>query len=220
MKKEKVEYNFYTKGEEIANSITHGVGVVLSIVGSVLLILESLKTSNNYAIVGVCVYCTSLIILYLGSTLYHSIPGRLAKKVLRILDHSSIYLLIAGTYTPIILILMNSDKKSLYILMFLWMIAILGIVFKIFWVDRFGVLSTILYILMGWAIVINVKAVLLLIPYNILVYIVLGGIAYTVGCIFFALDKMPYNHFIWHLFVMAGSALHYVAIVLGIIYIS
>ena len=194
MKKEKVEYNFYTKGEEIANSITHGVGAVLSIVGSVLLILESLKTSNKYAIVGVCIYCTSLIILYLGSTLYHSIPGRLAKKVLRILDHSSIYLLIAGTYTPIILILMNSD--------------------------RFGVLSTILYILMGWAIVINVKAVLLLIPYNILVYIVLGGIAYTVGCIFFALDKMPYNHFIWHLFVMAGSALHYVAIVLGIIYIS
>ena len=220
MKKEKVEYNFYTKGEEIANSITHGVGAVLSIVGSVLLILESLKTSNKYAIAGVCIYCTSLIILYLGSTLYHSIPGRLAKKVLRILDHSSIYLLIAGTYTPIILILMNSDKKSLYILMFLWVIAILGIVFKVFWVDRFGVLSTILYILMGWAIVINVKAVLLLIPYNILVYIVLGGVAYTVGCIFFALDKMPYNHFIWHLFVMAGSALHYVAVFLGIIYIS
>lgn len=158
--------------------------------------------------------------MYLGSTLYHSIPGKLAKKILRILDHSSIYLLIAGTYTPIILILMNSDKKSMYILIALWIIAALGIFFKAFWIGRFEIFSTILYILMGWTIVINIKAVLLLVPTNILMFVVLGGIAYTVGCIFFAADKMPYNHFIWHLFVMAGSVLHYVAIFLGILYIS
>ena len=220
MKKEEFEYNFYTKGEEIANAVTHGVGAILSIVGSVFLILKSLKTSSNYAITGVLVYCISLIILYLGSTLYHSIPGRLAKKILRILDHSSIYLLIAGTYTPIILIFLNSDKKSMYLLIFLWVIAVLGIIFKAFWINRFGLLSTILYILMGWTIVINIKVVLLLIPFNILMLIVLGGVAYTVGCIFFSIDKMPYNHFIWHLFVILGSVLHYVAIFLGIVYIS
>lgn len=219
MKKEEFVYNFYTKGEEIANAVTHGVGAVLSIVGSIFLILKSLKTSSNYAITGVLVYCISLIILYLGSTLYHSIPGKLAKRVLRILDHSSIYLLIAGTYTPIILIFMNTDRKSMYLLTFLWVIAILGILFKTFWIDRFGLFSTILYILMGWTIVINIKAVLLLIPFNILMFIVFGGIAYTVGCIFFSIDKMPYNHFIWHLFVIMGSALHYVAIFLGILYI-
>ena len=213
-------YNFYTKGEEIANAVTHGVGVILSIVGSVFLILAALKTNDKYSIIGVWVYCISLIILYLGSTLYHSIPGRVVKKILRILDHSSIYLLIAGTYTPIILIFLNSDKMSMYILIALWAIATLGILFKIFFVGKFGALSTILYILMGWAIVINVKAVLSLVPFTPLMFIVLGGIAYTVGCIFYAADKMPYNHFIWHLFVMTGSALHYVAVYLGILYIS
>lgn len=213
-------YNFYTKGEEIANAVTHGVGAILSIIGSIFLIIAATKTKNNYAILGVWVYCISLIILYLGSTLYHSIPGRLVKKILRILDHSSIYLLIAGTYTPIILILMNTDKKSSNILIAIWVISALGILFKAFWVDRFGAFSTILYILLGWAIVINIKTVLLLVPSNILMFIVLGGIAYTVGCIFYASDKMPYNHFVWHLFVMAGSALHYVAILLGIFYIS
>ena len=213
-------YNFYTKGEEIANAVTHGVGVILSIVGSVFLILAALKTNDKYSIIGVWVYCISLIILYLGSTLYHSIPGRVVKKILRILDHSSIYLLIAGTYTPIILIFLNSDKMSMYILIALWAIVTLGILFKIFFVGKFGALSTILYILMGWAIVINVKAILSLVPFTPLMFIVLGGIAYTVGCIFYAADKMPYNHFIWHLFVMTGSALHYVAVYLGILYIS
>lgn len=220
MKKEEFEYNFYTKGEEIANAVTHGVGVILSIVGSVFLILKSLKTSSNYAITGVWVYCIALIILYLGSTLYHSIPGKLVKRIFRILDHSSIYLLIAGTYTPIILIFLNTDKKSMYLLLFLWVIAVIGILFKAFWIDKFELLSTILYILMGWTIVINIKTVLLLIPFNILMLIVSGGVAYTVGCIFFSVDKMPYNHFIWHLFVMLGSALHYVAIFLGLLYIS
>lgn len=136
------------------------------------------------------------------------------------MDHSSIYILIAGTYTPIILILMNSDKKSIYILIAIWILAILGIIFKAFWIGKFGLFSTLLYILMGWAIIINIKTVLLLIPGNIILLIVLGGVAYTVGCIFFSVDKMPYNHFIWHLFVMAGSALHYVAILLQILYLK
>lgn len=144
MKKEEFEYNFYTKGEEIANAVTHGVGAILSIVGSIFLILKASKTSSNYAIIGVWVYCIALFILYLGSTLYHSIPGKLVKRIFRILDHSSIYLLIAGTYTPIILIFLNTDKKSMYLLLFLWVIAVVGIVFKAFWIDKFGLLSTIL----------------------------------------------------------------------------
>lgn len=218
-KKEQVVYNFYTKGEEIANATTHGVGAILSIIGSIFLIIAASNSGSNYAVVGVWIYSICLMILYLGSTLYHSIPGVTAKRILRILDHSSIYLLIAGTYTPIILILMNSDKKSMQILLALWIIAFLGIIFKTFWIDRFSILSTILYILMGWIIVLNVKAVLLLVPMKILIYIVGGGLAYTIGCIFYALDKMPYNHFIWHLFVIAGSALHYVAVFLGVLYL-
>ncbi|VYU22180.1 Haemolysin-III related [Clostridium tertium] len=218
-KKNEVLYNFYTKGEEIANAVTHGIGAILAVIGSIFLIIAATKSKNGYALAGVWVYSISLIILYLGSTLYHSIPGKMVKRILRILDHSSIYLLIAGTYTPIILILMNSDKKSMQLLLVIWGIALLGIIFKAFWVDRFNAFSTILYILMGWIIVINIKTVLLLVPFNILMFIVLGGIAYTVGCIFYAADKMPYNHFIWHLFVLAGSALHYVAVFLGILHI-
>ncbi|ATD55888.1 PAQR family membrane homeostasis protein TrhA [Clostridium chauvoei] len=212
-----VEYNFYTKGEEIANAITHGVGTILAIIGTVFLLMLAIESKNMYKIIGASVYSFCLIILYLDSTLYHSLPGKVTKRVFRIFDHSSIYLLIAGTYTPLLLILLNQDKRSMIILTCIWIMAVIGIIFKAIWVGRFELLSTLIYIFMGWAIVFNVKTILLVVPGNILLYLLIGGIAYTLGCIFFSLDKMPYNHAIWHLFVMAGSVLHYIAVFLCVL---
>lgn len=210
------DINFYTKGEEIANAITHGIGAAFAIVGTVFLILLAVATGETLKIVGVSIYGGSLIILYMGSTLYHSIPGQGAKKVFRILDHSSIYLLIVGTYTGIVLLQLSSNIASWIILGILWVMAIVGIVFKAIWIDKFDKLSTFLYIVMGWAVVFNIKAVTTLLPFNALVFLVAGGLAYTLGCIFFTVDKIPYNHAIWHMFVIAGSVLHYICIYLSI----
>lgn len=209
-------YSFYSKGEEIMNAITHGVGTILAIVGTVFLLIYAISSGDVYKIVGNSIYCTCLIILYLGSTLYHSLPGRITKKVFRIFDHSSIYLLIAGTYTPIVLIGMNSSKFSMGILVGIWILAIIGIVFKAIWLENknFEKISTIIYIAMGWAVVLNIKGVIAMLPGVVILLLVLGGLAYTFGCIFFAVDKIPFNHAIWHLFVLAGSALHYVCVLL------
>lgn len=210
------DINFYTKGEEIANAITHGIGAVFAIVGTVFLILLAVATGKAIKIVGVSIYGGSLIILYMGSTLYHSIPWQGAKKVFRILDHSSIYLLIVGTYTGIVLLKLSSNIASWIILGVLWIMAIVGIVFKAIWIDKFNKLSTLLYIVMGWAVVFNIKAVMTLLPLNALIFLVAGGLAYTLGCIFFTIDKIPYNHAIWHMFVIAGSVLHFICIYISI----
>lgn len=210
------DINFYTKGEEIANAITHGIGAAFAIVGTVFLILLAVGTKEPIKIVGVSIYGASLIILYMGSTLYHSIPGQGAKKVFRILDHSSIYLLIVGTYTGIVLLKLSSNFASWIILGVLWIMAIVGIVFKAICIDKFDKLSTLLYIVMGWAVVFNIKAVITLLPLNALIFLVAGGLAYTLGCIFFTVDKIPYNHAIWHMFVIAGSVLHFICIYLSI----
>lgn len=210
------EYNFYSKGEELANAITHGVGTILAIVGTVFLLIMAISSGDYYRILGVSVYCFTLIILYLGSTLYHSLPGRVTKKVFRILDHASIYLLIAGTYTPIVLINMSTSKFSMGILLGVWILAIVGIVFKAFFVGKFEKLSTLLYIAMGWAVILNFKGVIAMVPPLVILFLVLGGLAYTLGCIFFTVDKIPFNHAIWHLFVLAGSALHFVSVLLSI----
>lgn len=210
------DINFYTKGEEIANAITHGIGAAFAIVGTVFLILLAVSTGETLKIVGVSIYGGSLIILYTGSTLYHSIPGQGAKKVFRILDHSSIYLLIVGTYTGVVLLQLSSNIASWIILAILWVMAIVGIIFKAIWIDKFDKLSTLLYIVMGWAVVFNIKAVTTLLPFNALVFLVAGGLAYTLGCIFFTVDKIPYNHAIWHMFVIAGSVLHFICIYLSI----
>lgn len=210
------DINFYTKGEEIANAITHGIGAAFAIAGTVILILLAVATKEPLKIVGVSIYGASLIILYLGSTLYHSIPVQKVKKVFRILDHSSIYLLIVGTYTGIVLLQLSTNLVSWIILAILWVMAIVGIVFKAICIDKFDKLSTLLYIIMGWAIVFNVKALIALVPYNIIMFLVAGGLAYTLGCIFYGNDKIPYNHAIWHLFVIAGSVLHFICIYLSI----
>lgn len=210
------DINFYTKGEEIANAITHGIGAAFAIVGTVFLILLASSTGDIFNIGGVSVYGGSLIILYMGSTLYHSIPGKIAKKVFRIIDHSSIYLLIVGTYTAIVLLQLRSNFASWIILVVLWIMAIAGIIFKSIWIDKFDKLSTLLYIIMGWAIIFNIKALITLVSVDIIIFLVAGGLAYTLGCIFFTVDKIPYNHAIWHVFVILGSVMHFICIYLSI----
>lgn len=205
------DFNFYTLGEEIANAITHGVGLLLAIAGTVILIVMAAFTKDPYKIVSVSIYGATLILLYLGSTLYHSIPGRKAKKVFRIIDHSSIFLLIAGSYTPFMLIILR-EGLGWYILSAIWIIAIVGVVLKAVCMEKLSKLSTYLYILMGWAIIIDIKHVILSVDISTMILLVLGGVSYTVGTIFFAKDSLKYNHAIWHLFVMAGSVFQFFAI--------
>ena len=205
------DLNFYTLGEEIANAITHGVGLLLAIAGTVVLIVMASFTGDPYKITSVSIYGATLILLYLGSTLYHSIPGKKAKKVFRIIDHSSIFLLIAGSYTPFTLIVLR-DGLGWYMLVGVWIIAILGVVFKAVCMEKFSKASTFLYILMGWLIVVDVKGIVGGVDTATLILLVLGGVAYTSGCFFFAMDKWRYNHSIWHIFVMAGSIFQYFAV--------
>lgn len=204
---------FYTKGEEIANAITHGIGVLLAIAALVLLIFCGINYGDVWYIVSSIIYGVTLIMLYLGSTLYHSIPNMKAKKILRIVDHASIFLLIAGTYTPFTLTILRGGL-GWTIFGVIWGCTIFGIVMKIFFLEKFEKFSTFMYIGMGWFVVVAIRDIIVYMPRAGLTLLVLGGLAYTVGCIFYAKDKWPYNHAIWHIFVLAGSALHFLSILL------
>ena len=208
------ELNFYTREEEFANAITHGIGVVLAIVGAVLLIVFSSLSRDFYKIISFTIFGITLFLLYLGSTLYHSIPNKKVKRFLRIIDHSSIYLLIAGTYTPYVLVCLRDNKKAMAIFIMIWVMTILGIVFKFICINKFENLSTLLYIFMGWAVIFVVMDVWQRVPHMAVFLLLIGGLFYTLGCIFFVLDRMPYNHAIWHLFVMGGSISHFFSVIL------
>ena len=201
----------YTIGEEIANSITHGLGVFLSIAGLIILLILAARQGSVWHIISFSIYGSSLIILYLASTLYHSIPQTSAKKVFKIIDHSAIFLLIAGTYTPFLLI---SIKGFLGWTLFavIWGLAVTGIVFKSLFITKFRKASVAVYIFMGWLSVFAIKELYNSIPINGLILLGLGGLFYTVGVIFYVWRKLPYNHTVWHLFVMCGSACHYFSI--------
>jgi hemolysin III len=199
-----------TRGEEIANSITHGVGAVLSIAGLVALIIGAALRGNAWHIVTCSIYGATLVLLYLASTLYHALPEGRAKHVFLILDHSAIYLLIAGTYTPLTLVTLGGGW-GWALFGFVWGLAVLGIVFKSLFVGRLAVLSTIVYILMGWCAVVAIRPLLQVLPWNAFLWLLAGGLAYTLGVIFFA-SKYRYAHTIWHFFVLAGSACHFVAV--------
>ncbi len=197
--------------EEIVNSITHGVAALLSIAALVLLIVFSAVHGNPWYIVSFTIYGSTLVILYTISTLYHSFPNGVTKNVFEILDHSSIFLLIAGTYTPFTLVSLRGPL-GWTIFGIVWGLAAVGIVFKVFFVKRFVILSTLLYIVMGWMIVISMKNLMAVLPEISLIFLVVGGILYTVGTIFYIKRKIPYHHAIWHIFVLGGSAFHFFAI--------
>ena len=200
--------------EEIANSITHGLGLCLSIVGVIFLLIYSVKNGDPWRIVSFIIYGTSLTILYLVSTIYHSLKHSRAKAIFRRLDHSAIYLLIAGTYTPIILISMRTTWV-LYVLPIIWTMAIFGLYIKIFYIHRYERLSLAFYIFMGWFALIAVNPLYNSIPFESFIWIIVGGLSYTTGVIFYTWHRLSYNHAIWHVFVLVGSVSHYI----GMLYI-
>jgi len=202
--------------EELANSLTHGAGLMLSIAGFIVLLVLAAMRGSAWRIVSCAVYGSTLICLYTASTLYHGIPSRRLKRVLKTCDHSAIYLLIAGTYTPFLLVnLRGSWGWSLFAV--IWGLAVAGILFKVWFVEHFPILSTAVYLLMGWLALVAVKPMLLSVPHSGLLWLLAGGLLYTVGVVFYAWKKVPYNHAIWHGFVIAGSTCHYFAVFCSVI---
>jgi hemolysin III len=197
-------------GELIANAVSHGIGAILSIAGLVILLVIADTTSE---IVAGIIYGTSLIILYFSSTLLHSFPEKMTRvfTVFQRLDHSSIFLLISGTYTPFLLVLVKT--KEAYILFgILWGLTILGIVLKSIWISKFQMVHLAIYLIMGWSIMFIYKQALPLLG-DAMIYVVIGGLCYTLGVAFYV-SRFKYQHFVWHLFVLAGSLIHFVSILM------
>ena len=203
----------FTLGEEIFHSITHGIGSGLSIAGLTLLVVLAALYGDVYQIVGFSVFGVSLVVLYLSSTLYHGLQHPKTKRIFKVFDHSSIYLLIAGSYTPFLLVALRGTTGWI-LLVVVWVIALLGITLKILFIDRFQILSVISYLLMGWLCVFVFREMLISIPIAGIFWLAAGGVLYTVGVIFYAMQKIPYMHAIWHFFVLGGSICHYFAVLL------
>lgn len=201
----------YTLGEEIFNSVTHGVGSLLSIAGTVVLIVFSAINSDAFAVVSSAVYGASLIILYTMSTLYHSITNEKAKKFFRIMDHNTIFFLIAGTYTPYTLAVLRCPLGWV-LFGVVWGAAAIGIVLNSIDLEKFSKISVVCYIAMGWVIIIAVKPLMNSMPFISFALLVAGGIFYTIGVIFYAIKKVKYFHSVWHIFTVIGSALHYFSV--------
>jgi len=197
--------------EELLNSITHGTGVLLSIAALILLIVFSSIYGSTGHVVSCTIFGITLILLYTASTLYHSFQKPQIKNVLKVIDHSCIYLLIAGTYTPFLLVTL---RGALGWTMFavVWVLAITGVVFKIFFVHRFKIISTIAYLFMGWLVVFAIKPLIGSMPAGGILWLFAGGLAYSLGVIFYVWETLPFNHAIWHMFVLAGSTCHFFAV--------
>ncbi|HET6230637.1 MAG TPA: hemolysin III family protein [Longimicrobiaceae bacterium] len=200
-----------TWAEEVANSVTHGAGLLASAVALPVLVALAAMHGTVWHVVAASVFGGSLVALYGASTIYHAVRSPRAKHVMRIADHSAIYLLIAGTYTPFTLVTLRGPWGwSLFGVV--WGLAAAGIAFKLFFVDRFIGLSTAMYVAMGWLVVVAAKPMLALVPAGGLGWMAAGGLAYTGGVVFFLWHRLRYSHAVWHLFVLAGSACHFVAI--------
>ncbi|MEF9921344.1 MAG: hemolysin III family protein [Anaerovoracaceae bacterium] len=207
----------YTVGEEVFNSVTHGVGALLSVAGTIVLIVLSVMYGNAVGLGSSIVYGASLIILYTMSTLYHAISSEKAKSVLRVFDHTSIFILIAGSYTPYCLIALGGETKALIVVIVVWACAILGIVLNAISLEKTEKLGLVLYVAMGWAIIVIFKDVLAALPTMAFWLLLLGGVCYTGGIVFYKMKNTKYMHSIWHLFVLGGSVLHYISIVMYVL---
>ena len=200
---------------ELTNSITHGIGILFGIASIPLLSALAIRANNIHAVVGASVYGFCFLMLFTFSTLYHGFQQPKIKKVLQVFDHISIYFLIAGTYTPFILnYLFNTT--GIVMLCVLWSLVFIGIFFKIFFVNRFNIISTIVYLLMGWMMVWGGKTFFVSIPTEVIVLIAIGGALYTIGVIFYLMEKWKWHHAVWHLFVLAAAICHYVAVLLSV----
>jgi len=197
---------------ELANCATHGTGLALSIAGCAVLLTLAALRGNAWHIIACSIYGATLVCLYAASTVYHSVRSRRWKRIWRVIDHSAIYLLIAGTYTPFLLVsLRGAWGWSLFGVV--WGLSLAGVLFKVWFVDRVPVLSTIVYLLMGWLAVIAVKPVFAALPLAAILWLAAGGLLYTTGVAFYAWERLPYHHAVWHVFVLGGSVCHYLAVV-------
>ena len=209
----------YSRREELANVLTHLAGVGFSIAALCLLVVYARANGDAYHIVSVSIFGTTLILLYLMSTIYHIVREPSLKHALRIVDHSCIYLLIAGSYTPFMLVNMRGAWGwSLFGV--IWGLAVFGIVYKIMFIRYFPIISTLVYVAMGWLLVVGIKPAFETIPAGGLGWLLAGGLLYTGGVTFYVWRKLPFNHAIWHLFVMGGSFCHFLAVFWYVIPVS
>jgi hemolysin III len=198
-------------GEEIANSVSSGVGLLAALVAFPILVITALNRGDLAGIVGASVFATTMVLLYLTSTIFHALPPNRAKRVFQILEHSAIYFLIAGTYTPFTLgVLRGAWGWTLFGLV--WGLAVVGTVFKALGGVRYTTFSTWVYLAMGWLVLIAIDPVWRLVPKWGFFWLLAGGIAYTVGAVFYMAERIRYFHFVWHLFVIAGTACHFIAV--------
>jgi len=201
----------YQKTEEILNVITHGLGFLLSIVALVILVIFASLNGDVWHIVSFSIYGSSLVILYLASTLFHATRKQKLRNKLNIFDHASIYVLIAGTYTPFLLVTLRGSW-GWSLLGIIWALAIGGIVFKLFFTGKYDIISALIYIAMGWLIIIAIKPMNEQLSSDGLLWLLGGGISYSIGAVFYLLNKIPYNHAIFHIWVLLGSFAHFVAV--------
>lgn len=197
-----------TNLEEQLNAWSHAIGAALGIAALVLLIVFSDNDTKPWSLFSVIFYGISIIVLFLASTFYHAVKGKKRKHYFRIVDHISIYLLIAGTYTPVLLILLR-DSLGWPLFWTVWGIAAFGVILKLFFTGRFETFSTLLYLVMGWLIVLDYTNAATALGTDGVFWLIAGGLFYTVGIVFYAIEKIPYNHVIWHLFVLAGAICHF-----------
>jgi len=212
----RVNIGGYTLGEEIANSITSGVGTALSLAGLVILVVFAALNGTVWHIVGVSVFGVSLVLSHLASTLYHAIAPPGAKRVLQIFDHLAIYILIAGTYTPFTLVNLRGYWGG-WLLGLVWALALCGLLIKLTPLDRVRGLSTGFYIAMGWIALMAIKPLVAHVALGGLLFLIAGGLAYTLGVVFYAWRRLPYNHMIWHLFIIIGGIFHFFAVLLYVV---
>ncbi len=206
----------YPLGEEIANAVTHGIAAAAAVAAGAVLITLAAQFGDGWQLGGAITFVVTLILLYAASTVYHAIPHAKAKARLKVLDHCAIYLLIAGTYTPFTLVGMRGPWGwSLFFT--IWGLAAAGVIFKLFYAGRFKLVSTLIYLAMGWLIVVAIKPMIHSLDPFTLKWLIAGGLAYTVGTVFYMAKKIPYSHSIWHLFVILGSSFHFVAVMSHVI---
>lgn len=206
----------YSLGEEIANAVTHGLGAVLSIVALVLLVFYSATRGTGWHLASGMVYGVTLLLLYLASTLYHSLTNPTARHVFKIIDHAGIYLLIAGTYTPFTLVTLREDG-GWWLFGVVWALAIVGVSLEAAWVYRPKWLSALVYLGMGWLAILPIRLLIENLERGGIILLIAGGVAYTAGTVFYVLKKVRYMHAVWHLFVLGGSACHFLAVMLYVV---
>lgn len=209
--REKAPHSEYHLGEEIASSVSHGLGLIASLVAIPFLLIAAIRSGSAWSIVGASVFAATMVILYLASTLYHALPNNRAKGVFRVFDHAAIFLLIAGTYTPFALGVLRG-AWGWTLLGLVWSLAVFGVALKAVPATRYSRLSIGLYLMMGWLAIIAVRPILTHMPLSGIVWLLAGGLAYTGGLAFFAAHRVRYSHVVWHFFVIAGTVCHFFAV--------